>query len=211
MKNYCMLGAVCLCVANVSVNGAVIDVDLSGITAGTYTSINGVGADFSGTFSGQTIGSNTGISGSPTRPLTLTPANDLQVAFWSPRVSTAGNSILPQPNNQGPLSILLDYNADSITWTMGSVQPPSSVDVAFFDSDGNLVHNLTQSLLSHYNVYSFNGFGDFRGLTIFNNNDFSGLRYMNFSYNAVPIPATVWLFGSGLLGLIGITRRKKTF
>lgn len=28
--------------------------------------------------------------------------------------------------------------------------------------------------------------------------------------NAVPIPAAVWLFGSGLLGLIGIARRKKT-
>jgi hypothetical protein len=27
--------------------------------------------------------------------------------------------------------------------------------------------------------------------------------------SAVPIPATVWLFGSGLLGLIGISRRKK--
>ncbi len=27
---------------------------------------------------------------------------------------------------------------------------------------------------------------------------------------AVPIPAAVWLFGSGLLGLLGITRRKQT-
>lgn len=27
--------------------------------------------------------------------------------------------------------------------------------------------------------------------------------------NVVPIPAAVWLFGSGLLGLIGIARRKK--
>jgi len=26
----------------------------------------------------------------------------------------------------------------------------------------------------------------------------------------VPVPAAVWLFGSGLLGLIGISRRKKT-
>ena len=25
----------------------------------------------------------------------------------------------------------------------------------------------------------------------------------------IPIPAAVWLFGSGLLGLIGIARRKK--
>jgi len=28
--------------------------------------------------------------------------------------------------------------------------------------------------------------------------------------NSVPIPAAVWLFGSGLLGLVGIARRKKT-
>ena len=27
--------------------------------------------------------------------------------------------------------------------------------------------------------------------------------------SAVPVPASVWLFGSGLLGLIGIARRKK--
>ena len=27
--------------------------------------------------------------------------------------------------------------------------------------------------------------------------------------NAVPVPAAVWLFGSGLLGLVGIARRKK--
>lgn len=30
------------------------------------------------------------------------------------------------------------------------------------------------------------------------------------SASAVPIPAAVWLFGSGLLGLVGIARRKKT-
>ncbi len=28
--------------------------------------------------------------------------------------------------------------------------------------------------------------------------------------SSVPVPATVWLFGSGLLGLIGVARRKKT-
>jgi len=28
--------------------------------------------------------------------------------------------------------------------------------------------------------------------------------------NTVPLPATVWLFGSGLVGLVGIARRKKT-
>jgi len=28
-------------------------------------------------------------------------------------------------------------------------------------------------------------------------------------FSAVPVPAAVWLFGSGLIGLIGIARRKK--
>jgi len=31
----------------------------------------------------------------------------------------------------------------------------------------------------------------------------------NFDMQAVPVPAAVWLFGSGLLGLVGVARRKK--
>ena len=32
----------------------------------------------------------------------------------------------------------------------------------------------------------------------------------NLVFSAVPIPAAIWLFGSGLLGLVGMARRKKT-
>ena len=32
---------------------------------------------------------------------------------------------------------------------------------------------------------------------------------MTFETTVVPVPAAVWLFGSGLLGLIGVARRKK--
>ena len=31
----------------------------------------------------------------------------------------------------------------------------------------------------------------------------------NFEVTPVPVPAAVWLFGSGLLGLIGVAKRKK--
>jgi hypothetical protein len=36
------------------------------------------------------------------------------------------------------------------------------------------------------------------------------IRVTSMLPSAVPIPAAVWLFGSGLIGLVGIARRKKT-
>jgi len=47
--------------------------------------------------------------------------------------------------------------------------------------------------------------GEIDGLTQDTINTFN----WNLKITAVPIPAAVWLFGSGLLGLIGIARRKK--
>jgi hypothetical protein len=37
----------------------------------------------------------------------------------------------------------------------------------------------------------------------------AGVSFDDFYLTAVPIPAAIWLFGSGLLGLIGIAKRKK--
>ena len=44
----------------------------------------------------------------------------------------------------------------------------------------------------------------------FSQSAFSTRYYIEYeSVSAVPIPAAVWLFGSGLIGLIGVARRKK--
>ncbi len=40
--------------------------------------------------------------------------------------------------------------------------------------------------------------------------DFATIPQDNLFTSAVPVPAAVWLFGSGLLGLLGIARRKKS-
>jgi len=40
--------------------------------------------------------------------------------------------------------------------------------------------------------------------------DVSGTDFVRLSVvSSVPVPAAVWLFGSGLLGLIGVARRKQ--
>jgi len=40
--------------------------------------------------------------------------------------------------------------------------------------------------------------------------DYTGTLTVTYTFDPVPIPSAVWLFGSGLIGLIGIARRKKS-
>ena len=39
--------------------------------------------------------------------------------------------------------------------------------------------------------------------------DFGHISYAAWEVSAVPVPAAIWLFGSGLIGLVGFARRKK--
>ena len=195
--------AACLPVAAATVN-----VDLSGATTGT--SITAPGASFAQTFAGQTV-SGTGITGSPSSPLALQPAGTLLVAAWDPGVSPSSNSILSQPGNQGPLSMLLDSDADNITFTSGSADGADSISLRFFDANGDPVDSLTPTLSPDYAIYSFSGLPVFRGLTIFNDNDEAGLRFQNISYNAVaatPEPAYLPLAGLLLIGLRFVRRKR---
>lgn len=200
---------IALLMAGSSVSSAV-NVDLSGAATGTI--INAPGASFAQTFTGQSV-VGVGLSGSPSGPLSLQAAGSLSVAFFDPGVSAASNSILPQPNNSAPLAVLLDQAADSITWTMGSAQPPSSVTIDFFSASGTLVNSVTQALSSGYNVYNFSGLGTFKGLSIYDNNDPAGLRFQNFSYNAAgggSVPdsgSSLALLGAGLLLLATLRRQ----
>lgn len=54
-------------------------------------------------------------------------------------------------------------------------------------------------------VFYFNGLYDFRTITL----EGYGWALMDGDVGAVPIPSAIWLFGSGLIGLIGISKRKK--
>ena len=69
-----------------------------------------------------------------------------------------------------------------------------------FDLSGTLFPNIyTLSANANIDADAF-GEGAVSGAALFS---------LDFNVAAVPIPAAAWLFGSGLLGLVGIARRKK--
>lgn len=193
-----------------SASAAIVNIDLGAAVSGT--SIVAPGGSFAQTFAGQSV-AGTGISGSPSGPLALAPAGTIEVAYWDSGVSPASNSLLSQPGNAAPLSLLLDSIADSISWTMGFGNG-GSIAVDLFGDDGSLVNTASFSSLSGYSVFSISGLGSFAGLTFRDNNDGAGLRFQNFSYNSVaPVPEpetyAMLLVGLGLLGFMA--RRREDF
>ena len=59
---------------------------------------------------------------------------------------------------------------------------------------------------SNYDYFRISGSGNFDDNAVYT----AGSALVRTStLSAVPIPAAVWLFGSGLLGLVGVARRKK--
>jgi len=69
----------------------------------------------------------------------------------------------------------------------------------------------TNLSLSGQGTVSGTGFDDTPGIWEFTANTASGSSTFSWSSStvaAVPLPAAVWLFGSGLIGLVGIARRR---
>ena len=56
-------------------------------------------------------------------------------------------------------------------------------------------------------AWGFNMNGGYQSVNV-KNNSFYGWAVQSGDVSAVPVPAAVWLFGSGLLGLAGVARRK---
>jgi len=107
-----------------------------------------------------------------------------------------------------------------IVWTDGAIT--NEVTFEAFDSDGASLGNIVAPGIGDSNFGGgtsedrFFGVIDPLGISaihIFNSvmsGGGSGIEVDHLQYGGalVPVPAAVWLFGSGLLGLIGIARRK---
>jgi hypothetical protein len=122
------------------------------------------------------------------------------------------------PNNPGPGS-----EGSTAFGTLEVTQVANTVDgTVIFTYTGQTPQVIIEKADGWYSVYDWvkqindlgsdtysldREFGDFncnaQGI-----NCGAGTSHVS-AYGVVPVPAAVWLFGSGLLGLVGIARRKK--
>lgn len=111
------------------------------------------------------------------------------------------------------LSIRVDSAAVAGIWT-ASFGTPYTVGLIPTGTDTELTSLLSDPQGDIYNQLA-GAVGNTVGTSVATSappglESFVGSTFGNFSFAAaaVPVPATAWLFGSGLLGLIGVARRK---
>jgi hypothetical protein len=105
---------------------------------------------------------------------------------------------------------VLFHGFDIATWSSGSYQ----TDIRIWDDNGSLIApNLFSfnQMLQPQTVYQ--PLGQTLQATgvlhlYINNIGSTGIDNVSFSQTVVPVPAAFWLFGSGLLGFLGLSKRK---
>ncbi len=119
---------------------------------------------------------------------------------------------------------ILDLQFTDYTGTCDTVADPGCVPELYSEGEFSIVVPDDGNLLivlkdkndgSGYHWYYFSGLtpGLNTGSVWNTENAFGGNNISHltaYTTQVVPVPAAVWLFGSGLLGLVGIARRKRT-
>jgi len=209
-----------------SLHGAGV-IDFESLTGGTESGTNydGVidltGASFAERFVGQTLtvsGNFDVLSGMPVNSLALqagVPNQNLVLLTYGLDGNVlAGLGPTGFDNfsaiGEGAVAILFERDQSELGFkTVGGNLGTAKVE--FWTRDGSLIDaiDLADIGTGFFGFRREGSIKDIAGLSIWNT-DLGGIAFDDIRFEVVPIPPAVWLFGSGLLGLIGIARRKKT-
>jgi hypothetical protein len=226
MKKLHVLGAACACLAflQTSVNAAVISFEND--EAGWQAAAGGSGSvtllDFesiTGSTTVPIVGDEfSSFAGQPSFALAPQSASaELFVGNPTPQIPTP-------PSGVNMFYPTCDPSCEGIvTLTFGT--PVTSVGAIFVDVEGDFAttgFSLTPgATVPEVSFTSNQGQASFSFLGFVSDSPFTsvdihfatrpgsdGVLIDDLQYAVVPVPAAVWLFGSGLLGLIGMSRRK---
>ena len=166
---------------------------------------------FESFLSNEIIDDLSGIpQGGPSSP---TIRDDYSVAGNHYNCSTVGCADLtsagtnwPYIYARGPLTFDFESDISAFGFDYVNTQYGSGTDGLTISLNGEATTITDLNTLSFFGIISTD--------SLFSSVDLGGEAYFyfdNVTYApaVVPVPAAVWLFGSGLIGLIGIARRKK--
>ena len=194
-----IIGAVCACLAVVSfnVNASVITFDPPPCLTCGYllSSYEESGVNFSGEFAHYGMGSNSiAVNDSTGGAIRFSYGSSMTLQLSSGSLFSLGTVDLAEYSSV--------FDGDEI----------AVLFVGHKDNGITVFQNFTIDGLRD----GVGGIDDFETFTF--SSDFTNLAYVevgsavfsmdNLSVSTVPIPAAVWLFGSGLIGLVGFARRK---
>ena len=169
------------------------------------------------TLNGIDIGTAQAASGSHTGPVdgSESPNIDNAWLFFGNTGMHQTTSAVNIASDDGAGNVLLDFSGWNVTWNGISSIP---MGAGAHTTTSGASNPEGQAILSCGNTCEF---GDTFSLEYSGRvpnpdaSTFAGVAYRfdltgTIGTSAVPVPAAVWLFGSGLLGLVGVARRKKT-
>lgn len=155
------------------------------------------------------------VNGDPLGPdlwsLGVAGGPSLLSASFSNGNPVAGQSYSPFP---GALSCNTGYNA---SYPAGTFNPMTGAaecySLGYTFTDANVTNEHMDSVYNLSFMFAHNDSDlalNFSGVGLQGLADESwGLDNVHVEVSAVPVPAAAWLFGSGLLGLIGVARRRR--
>jgi len=102
----------------------------------------------------------------------------------------------------------IDITASLGTSTSSLEQGSQNLMFGFLASDTNIPGTLVSTAPTDTTVFDPNALGEYQFYIEVNGGGLSAIESVAIEVHVVPVPAAVWLFGSGLIGLAGIARRK---
>lgn len=220
MKRSRLLGAVCaLAIVFMpldNTNAALITYAFEGVFNSTSSLFN-IGDTFSGTYTFDNTASVLPHPDSAFDTQSVAISNSLPGTSWSLFVSSTAVADFSVSGTSGVIAVGNNTSAfgDRYDATLSSTNPlPGGLTLEFFqisllDSTANGADMLSSGAIDVFPNLSLTSQPSGRFYISDETNGCTQCYIAVTSLTAVPIPTALWLFSSGLLGLVGISRRKK--